>query len=140
MAINQNLNNFIYEDIKLIEGQKLKVDKGYSVAAGQKDADEEKIKEDVKKAQETIIRDSKKEQPIKDRSQIDSEEIVCKILTLSNSDDLSHFNYILKNKYNYETKKGSIIIDTLDKQYNEKLNTWQIFIIYKTLNFKTINK
>lgn len=54
----------------------------------------------------------------------------CEILTLSNKDDLDKFNEFLTARNN---PKATIKILTMDKQYSQPLNTWQVFIIYEII-------
>lgn len=58
----------------------------------------------------------------------------CEILTLSNKDDLIKFNEFLTARNN---PKSTIKILTMDKQYSQSINTWQVFIIYEVI--KPIN-
>lgn len=63
-------------------------------------------------------------------------EIVCDVLTLSNEEHLKKFNFIL-NEQNKELSKSSIVVKLLERQYNDKLGTWQVFAIYEVYNKKT---
>jgi hypothetical protein len=55
----------------------------------------------------------------------------CEILTLNNPQDLARFNLLLNARSNPQSK---IEVKVMDKQYNQELKTWQIFVIYDTMS------
>lgn len=55
----------------------------------------------------------------------------CEILTLNNPQDLERFNLLLNARSNPQSK---IEVKVMDKQYNQELKTWQIFVIYDTMS------
>lgn len=70
-----------------------------------------------------------------EEKKLSKKETFCKVLTLDKKEDLDTFNLILNAQHD---PKSLIDIKIMEKQYNNELKTWQIFLIYDKLTPLTI--
>ena len=70
-----------------------------------------------------------------EEKKLSKKETFCKVLTLDKKEDLDTFNLILNAQHD---PKSLIDVKIMEKQYNNELKTWQIFLIYDKLTPLTI--
>lgn len=92
------------------------------------------FKENKKESKNKFINQAAYYPKSKDENPRFEADTKCEILTLNDKKDLERFNELLTAKNN---PKATIKLLTMDKQYSQQLNTWQIFVIYEVI--KPIN-